>query len=283
MGTVTVFDSPGASVTRVQPARRSQDSSESLGSFAYTSAISVPARLPVLRDGEARRFRGGIDTEAGIGVGGVGQPEAEGKKRLLVLRLKPLVADFRAFIVVDRIVRRRGARIDGLPIPVLESCGGSGGMTGCGRSCTLFGNVMASLPDGLTSPTSTLASALCPELPAYHASTTRGNLVDPGHGDGSSGFKHDDGVRIRRRHLLDQGILIVGERKIGQVHTFGFPLIRKDNGEVGVRGEIRGGFEIGSGIEIDFCVAAVFRGELRAARWETRSVPASESRLAREA
>ena len=53
-------------------------------------------------------------------------------------------------------------------------------MTGCGRSCSLFGKVMASLPDGLTSPTRTLASALCPELPANQASTTPETLSSQG-------------------------------------------------------------------------------------------------------
>src|SRR3954469_2169466 len=47
IGTVTVCDSPAGSVTRFHPASRLNGSSAPLGSFAYTSAISVPARVPV--------------------------------------------------------------------------------------------------------------------------------------------------------------------------------------------------------------------------------------------
>src|SRR5437588_5717707 len=53
-------------------------------------------------------------------------------------------------------------------------------MTGCGRSASLFGKVMGSLPVGLTFPTRTLANALCPALTAYHASTTAATLSSHG-------------------------------------------------------------------------------------------------------
>src|SRR5580692_7675558 len=49
--------------------------------------------------------------------------------------------------------------------------GGGCVMVGCGRSASLFGKVLGSLPEGLTEPNRTLPSALAPSEPAYHAST----------------------------------------------------------------------------------------------------------------
>ena len=57
-----------------------------------------------------------------------------------------------------------------------------GGRTsfGCGRSASLFGNVRANFPVGLTDPVRIFAKASAPRIPGYHASTTPATLASQG-------------------------------------------------------------------------------------------------------
>ena len=61
--------------------------------------------------------------------------------------------------------------------------------------------------------------------------------IDPRHGHRAAGFEHHDGVRIGRGYLGDQIVLIVRQRKAGQVHAFALPLVGEDDGHIGALGE----------------------------------------------
>ena len=57
-----------------------------------------------------------VDGEAGVGVGGVGETEAEGEERLLVGGLKPFVTDLGSLGVVE---------VEGLDLVLAVRCAGS--------------------------------------------------------------------------------------------------------------------------------------------------------------
>src|ERR1700690_315606 len=63
---------------------------------------------------------------------------------------------------------------------VEELGSGGAGMTGRGRSATLRGNVIGSLPEGLTSPKRMLAMAAAPRWPGNQASSTALTLLIQG-------------------------------------------------------------------------------------------------------
>ena len=62
----------------------------------------------------------------------------------------------------------------------------------------------------------------------------RTDVPSPGRGHWTSGFQHNDGVRIRRRDFRNQAVLIFGQRQRRQVHVFAFPLVGKHNRHVGL-------------------------------------------------
>ena len=95
-----------------------------------------------------------------------------------------------------------------------------------------------------------------------------GDLVDPGHGHSGTGFQHDNSVGIRRRYLLDQGILIVRKRKARHIHVLRQPLIRKHNRQIGAFGQARCRLRISSGIEVNFRVRQFRLERFQGRGWE---------------
>ncbi len=95
-----------------------------------------------------------------------------------------------------------------------------------------------------------------------------GYLVDPGHSHSSSGLQHDDGVRIRRRYLLDQRILIVRKRKARHIHVLRQPLIHKHNRQIGALGQTRCRLRIRSGIEVNLRVRQFRLERFQRRGWE---------------
>ena len=151
----------------------------------------------------------------------------------------------------------------------------------CGRSLTLSGNVMGSLALGLTSPKRMLATASAPLLPAYQASSTPLTLSIQGMVTAVPVSSTTMVLRICRRHLRDQRILVVGQRQVGQIHALAGPLVRKHDGDVGRfrqcrrRRRIRAGIELhvgGTGLCFDRLQTAM-SGTTRATATRVRCCP----------
>jgi hypothetical protein len=97
-----------------------------------------------------------------------------------------------------------------------------------------------------------LATASAPLLPANQASRTAETLSSQG-SDGGARFQHHDGARVGGGDLGDECVLIVGERKVRQIPSFGGPLRREDDGDIGFFGELGGSGGIFAGIEGHRC------------------------------
>ncbi len=111
-------------------------------------------------------------------------------------------------------------------------------MVGWGRSASLFGKVLGSLPLGLTEPKRTLPRALAPSRAGVPGFEDGGGGVDPGHGDGRCRSRSTTMVcGIGRGDRCDERVLIVRQREGGQVHAFALPLVGEDDGYVGALGE----------------------------------------------
>ncbi len=123
-------------------------------------------------------------------------------------------------------------------------------------SCSLFGKVMGSLADGLSfadkhvgeRPMSCAAGE--PDFDYLLCRLCRAiGMVTAVPGPRTTMV-----WGLAAAILRDQRILTVGERKISKVHAFRFPLICKDDYQIGVVGELGGGIGIGAGIEGNFGV-----------------------------
>ena len=98
--------------------------------------------------------------------------------------------------------------------------------------------------------------------------------VQPGHQNGVSVFQHDDGMGIRRRNLLDQFVLIVRQRKTGQVGVFVRVLMDEHNRDVRTAGQFGGGCGIRPIVIVDLgvwgfgadCLAGVKKGPIPSLR-----------------
>jgi len=65
--------------------------------------------------------------------------------------------------------------------------------------------------------------------------------IGPGHSGCGSGFKHHNGVRVGRDHLINQLVLVIRQCEVGQIVGFMRPLIGKDNGDLGFLCQRSGG------------------------------------------
>ena len=113
---------------------------------------------------------------------------------------------------------------------------------------------MASLPRRIDVPNEDVCQCLVSSTACVPCLDDPGHFVDPRHGDSSTGFEHNDGAGIRSDDLLDQGILVIRQRQTRQIHILGQPLVRKDDCDVRVLRQVRGGFQIGTGIKLNLRV-----------------------------
>ena len=88
---------------------------------------------------------------------------------------------------------------------------------------SLSGKVSASLPQGLTWPKRTSASAAAARLAHHPAFEDGRDRVDPGaHRHRRAVVEHDDCLGLDFGHRLDQRHLLHGQIEVGAIVAFGF-------------------------------------------------------------
>jgi len=99
---------------------------------------------------------------------------------------------------------------------------------------------MGNRPDGLTSPNRMSLIAWPPACPGYQAATTTGTRPSQGMGHRITGLEDDHGMRVGRRHRVDERILSLRQIEIRDVAAFHLMADDEHDGDVGVGGQSRG-------------------------------------------
>ena len=159
---------------------------------------------------------------------------AEGEERFDALRLVPPVSHLEALGVVDLpdLLRPPAGRV----VDPFEKMPGYCSGAFVGTSASDFGKDIGSLPEGLTSPNSSPASAGPTCSPPYHASNTPDTSSIHGISTALPVLKHHDRRVVGCGDLADERVPAALQVQVGQVAELAHALVSEDDRHVGGRG-----------------------------------------------